>query len=77
MGLKMIPFFKETIFITICIKYVIGIIAAVQIRSNIKRVTSRLISLRVCLDGEIISVRIALFGLVVDNSVRLVISREM
>jgi hypothetical protein len=34
-------------------------------------------TLRVCLDGEMISVRIALFGLVVDNSVRLVISREM
>jgi hypothetical protein len=29
------------------------------------------------LDGERISVRITLFGLVVENSVRLVISREM
>jgi hypothetical protein len=29
------------------------------------------------LDGERISVRIALFGLVVENSVRLVISRKM
>jgi hypothetical protein len=32
---------------------------------------------RVCLDGERISVRITLFGLIVENSVRLVISREM
>jgi hypothetical protein len=32
---------------------------------------------RVCLDGERISERIALFELVVENSVRLVISREM
>jgi hypothetical protein len=30
----------------------------------------------VCLDGERISVRITLFGLVVENSVRLVISQE-
>jgi hypothetical protein len=28
--------------------------------------------LRVCLDGEMISVRIVLFGLVVENSVRLI-----
>jgi hypothetical protein len=34
-------------------------------------------TLRVCLDGERISVRIVLFGLVVENSVRLVISREI
>jgi hypothetical protein len=33
--------------------------------------------LRVCLDGERISERITLFGLVVENSVRLVISREI
>jgi hypothetical protein len=33
--------------------------------------------LRVCLDGEKISVRIALFGLVIENSVRLVISRKI
>jgi hypothetical protein len=32
---------------------------------------------RVCLAGERISVRITLFGLVVENSMRLVISREM
>jgi hypothetical protein len=32
---------------------------------------------RVCLDGERISERITLFGLVVENNVRLVISREM
>jgi hypothetical protein len=31
----------------------------------------------VCLDGERISVRITLFGLVVENIVRLVISRKM
>jgi hypothetical protein len=31
---------------------------------------------RVCLDGERIKVRIALFRLVVENSMRLVISRE-
>jgi hypothetical protein len=38
---------------------------------------STVFSLWVCLDGEKISVRIALFGLVVENSVRLVISREI
>jgi hypothetical protein len=32
---------------------------------------------RVCLNGERISVRIALFGLVVENSARLVISRKI
>jgi hypothetical protein len=31
----------------------------------------------VCLDGEMISVKITLFGLVVENSVRLVISQEI
>jgi hypothetical protein len=34
-------------------------------------------STRVCLDGEMISARITLFGLIVENSVRLVISREI
>jgi hypothetical protein len=34
-------------------------------------------SYMVCLDGERISKRIVLFGLVVENNVRLVISREM
>jgi hypothetical protein len=34
-------------------------------------------NLEVCLDDEMISVRIVLFGLVVENSVWLVISREM
>jgi hypothetical protein len=34
-------------------------------------------SLWMCLDGERISERISLFGLVVENSMRLVISREM
>jgi hypothetical protein len=37
----------------------------------------RLDFLRVCLDGERISERIILFGLVVENSVRLVIFQEM
>jgi hypothetical protein len=32
---------------------------------------------RVCLDGERISIRIVLFGLIVENSVMLVISREI
>jgi hypothetical protein len=34
-------------------------------------------STQMCLDGKDISVKITLFGLVVDNSVRLVISREI
>jgi hypothetical protein len=42
-----------------------------------KRFSKQVISIIVCLDGERISVRIILFGLVVENSVRLVIFREM
>jgi hypothetical protein len=37
----------------------------------------RIPTLRMCLDGERSSVRITLFGLVVENSVMLVIFREM
>jgi hypothetical protein len=37
----------------------------------------RTLTLRMCLDDERISVKITLFGLVVENSMRLVIFRKM
>jgi hypothetical protein len=43
----------------------------------IRAIHSTIALFRVCLDGEGISVRIALFGLVDENSVRLVICREI
>jgi hypothetical protein len=42
-----------------------------------ERVPKSKYNLRVCLDGKRISERISLFELVVENSVRLVISQEM
>jgi hypothetical protein len=46
--------------------------------TNIKPRSQNLVPTpHLCLDGEMISVRIVLFGLIVENSMRLVISREI
>jgi hypothetical protein len=54
-----------------------SIVLSISLIKKGYKITGRRKMFRVCLDGERISERITLFGLVVENNVRLVISREM